>query len=281
VSFLVSTNARISMSKPVRATPVLLIGCGRMGGAVLEGWLGARAFAPADVLVAAPRPNVVARAAEYEGAVLNPGPDLLAQAQTVVLAVKPQVWRTVAEEFRDRLWPEAVIVSVAVGVRADDISEVFGGRRAARVMPTTGVAGGKGVASIYAADAEARERAHRLFDPIATTVDIEREDLMDVAAATSGSAPAYLYAFTEALAAAGAELGLEPQAALKLATATMVSAAARMDGSASSLAELRAEVASPGGTTEAALRVLMGEEGFGPLMRKALAAAVKRAEELR
>jgi pyrroline-5-carboxylate reductase len=264
-----------------RVTPVLLIGCGRMGGAMLEGWMGARAFPPADLLVALPRPNAAARAAEYEGVVLNPEPELLAQAQTVVLAVKPQIWRSVAEEYRDRLWPDAVIVSVAVGVRADDISETFGGRRVARVMPTTGVGSGRGVASIFAADETARERAHRLFDPIATTVDIAREDLIDVAAATSGSAPAYLYAFTEALAATGAALGLEPEAALKLATATMVSAAERMDGSPRSLAELRAEVASPGGTTEAALKVLMGPDGFEPLLHRALSAAIQRAGELR
>jgi pyrroline-5-carboxylate reductase len=252
-----------------------------MGGAILEGWMGAHAFPPADLLVAAPRPSSAARAAEYEGAVLNPGPELLAQAQTVVLAVKPQIWRAVAEDYRDLLWPDAVIISVAVGVRTDDISDVFGGRRTARVMPTTGVGNGRGVASIFAGDPVARDRAHLLFDPIATTVDIDREDLMDAAAAASGSAPAYLYAFTEALAAAGADLGLDPDAALRLATSTVVSAAARMEGSERSLADLRAEVASPGGTTEAALRVLMGEQGFERLMREALAAAVKRAEELR
>jgi pyrroline-5-carboxylate reductase len=198
----------------------------------------------------------------------------------VLLAVKPQVWREAAAEYAPLLAPEAVIVSVAVGVRAGDISAAFGGRRTARVMPTTGVAIGRGVATLFAEDSEARARAHQLFDPVSTTVDLDREDLMDAAAATSGSAPAYLYAFIEALAAAGTELGLPAQAAERLAVATIVSAAAMLDGSEESLAALRGQVASPGGTTEAALKVLMGPRGFEPLMREALAAAVARAGEL-
>lgn len=263
------------------AAPVLLLGAGRLGGALLEGWIGAHAFAPGDLFVLDPTPSASARAAEYSGAILNPMLDRLAEAQTVVMAVKPQVWREVAESYRDHLWPEAVIVSVAVGVRAADVSDVFGGRRTARVMPTTGVGIGRGVASIFSGDPEARSRAHALFDPVSTTVDLDEEDLMDAAAATSGSAPAYLYAFTEALAEAGREAGLPPEAALRLARSTIVSAAALMERSEDSLPELRAEVASPGGTTEAALRVLDGERGFRPLLREALAAAIRRAGELR
>lgn len=263
------------------AAPVLLMGAGRLGGALLEGWIGAHAVAPGDIFVLDPQPGAAAKAAEYSGAVLNPPLSRLAEAQTVLMAVKPQVWREVAETYRDHLWPNAVIVSVAVGVRAADISDVYGGRRTARVMPTTGVSIGRGVASIFAEDGEARARAHALFDPVATTVDLAEEDLMDAAAATSGSAPAYLYAFTEALAQAGANAGLPADAALRLARSTIVSAAALMEGSEDTLAELRAEVASPGGTTEAALQVLDGEGGFRPLLRDALSAAIRRAGELR
>ena len=269
------------MTEANESAPVLLLGAGRLGGALLEGWIGAHAFAPDDILIIDPAPNAAAQAAQYSGAELNPPMKRLADARTVLLAVKPQVWREAAAMYGEFLSSDAVVVSVAVGVRADDISTAFGGRRAARVMPTTGVSIGRGVASVYAAHPRSRARAHALFDPVATTVDLDDEDLMDAAAATSGSAPAYLYAFTEALAAAGAEAGLPPDAALRLATSTIVSAAALMGGSEESLAELRSEVASPGGTTEAALRVLDGERGFGPLLREALAAAIKRAEELR
>jgi pyrroline-5-carboxylate reductase len=197
-----------------------------------------------------------------------------------LLGVKPQKWREVAQAYAPLVAPDAVIVSVAVGVRAADLSAAFGGRRAVRVMPTTGVAIARGVATVFAHDAAARARAHLLFDPIAVTVDLPDEDLMDAAAATSGSAPAYLYAFTEALAAAGAEAGLPPEAALRLARATIGSAAAMMEASDEPLESLRRQVASPGGTTEAALKVLMGERGLEPLLREALAAAIARADEL-
>lgn len=227
-----------------------------------------------------PAPGPAASAAGYHGAHLNPGNEAFEAARTVVLAVKPQIWREAAAAYAPLVAADAVVVSVAVGVRARDISDAFGGRRTARVMPTTGVSIGRGVASIFAGDAEARARAHALFDHVATTVDLDDEGLMDAAAATSGSAPAYLYAFTEALAAAGAEAGLPADAALRLAQATVVSAAALMDGSEESLDSLRRQVASPGGTTEAALKVMMGERGFGPLMREAMAAAIARAEEL-
>lgn len=251
-----------------------------MGGALLEGWMQTQAVGTAGLLIVDPAPGAVALAAERAGAALNPGGEDLARVRTVVLAVKPQIWREAARTYSPRLAPEAVIVSLAVGVRAADISEAFGGRRTARVMPTTGVAIARGVASIFAEDATARARAHALFDPVATTVDLPQEALMDAAAATSGSAPAYLYAFAEALAAAGAEAGLPADAALRLARATVASAAAMMDASPESLESLRRQVASPGGTTEAALRVLMGERGLGPLMREAIAAAIARAEEL-
>lgn len=260
--------------------PVLLLGAGRLGGALLEGWMGAHAFAPDEMMVVDPAPGAAALAAEYSGAVLNPPAEALGAARTVVLAVKPQVWREAAAAHAPGLHPGAVIVSVAVGVRAADISAAFDGRRVARVMPTTGVSIGRGVATVFAADPEARGRAHACFDPVSTTVDLEDEGLMDAAAATSGSAPAYLYAFIEALAAAGAGLGLAPEAAERLAVATIVSAAALLDGSEESLATLRGQVASPGGTTEAALKVLTGERGLGPLMREALAASVARAKEL-
>lgn len=260
--------------------PVLLLGAGRLGGALLDGWRAVPDFPIGDVLVIDPAPGDAARAAERAGATLNPSPEALAGARTVLLAVKPQIWREAATDYAPRLSPEAVIVSVAVGVRAADISAGFGGRRTARVMPTTGVSIGRGVATVYAADPEARRAAHALFDPVATTVDLEDEGLMDAAAATSGSAPAYLYAFVEALAAAGAGTGLPRDAAETLARATVVSAAALLEASRETPEALRKQVASPGGTTEAALRVLMGERGLEPLLKEALAAAIARAQEL-
>ena len=256
-------------------TPILLLGAGRMGGALIQGWTRAGAFAPGDLIVRDPF-----LASAPAGVRLNPSDADIARAQTVLLAVKPQIWREVAAETTSLLHPGAVIVSIAAGVRSADISAAFGGRRAARVMPTTAVAVGKGAASIVAADAEARARAHALFDPVGVSVDIDDEALMDVTVAVSGSAPAYLYAFIEAIEAAGVAQGLSSQASSALVRATLIGAAALLDASGDDPAELRRQVTSPGGTTEAALKVLMGDHGLGPLAAEAVAAAVKRSKEL-
>ena len=197
----------------------------------------------------------------------------------MLLAVKPQIWRDAAAHVAPHLARDAVIVSIAAGVACADIAAAFAGRRVARVMPTTAAAIGQGTASVFAGDVTARERAHALFAPVGTVVDLGDEDLMHAATAVSGSAPAYLYAFVEALEAAGVSLGLSPAAARDLARATTAGAAALMTESGADAADLRRQVTSPGGTTEAALKVLMGEAGLGPLL-KAAAAAEQRSREL-
>jgi len=251
-----------------------------MGGALVEGWRRVGAFASTEIMLCDPNPGPAALAAEEAGARLNPPGTTLEQARTVVLAVKPQMWRAAAEAFADQLAPDAVIVSIAAGVRTADIAAAFGGRAVARVMPTTAVSIAQGVASIYAATAAARARAHALFDPVATSVDIADEGLIDAATAVSGSGPAYLYAFVEALEAAAERVGLDPETGRTLARATVASAAALMTASGEDPAELRRQVTSPGGTTEAALKVLMGEAGLGDLVPRAAEAALNRAREL-
>lgn len=261
-------------------TPILMLGCGRMGGAMVEGWLSAGAFPGADLMIRDPQPGPAAQAAAASGAALNPPEADLARARTVVLAVKPQLWREAAAEAAPWLSADAVIVSIAAGVRAHDIAREFGGRCVARVMPTTAAAIGQGTASLYADDPAALSRAHALFEPLGAVVDLTDEGLMHAATAVSGSAPAYLYAFIEALEAAGAEAGLSPRDASRLARSTLTGAAALLARSGDEPAELRRQVTSPGGTTAAALEVLMGEAGLEPLLRKAIAAAVSRSKAL-
>jgi pyrroline-5-carboxylate reductase len=261
-------------------TPILLLGAGRMGGALIDGWRRAAAFGPDQLIVRDPHLSPVTLEALSEGARVNPPDVLLAEAKTVLVAVKPQVWRDVAAEVAPLLHPQAVIVSIAAGVRAGDLAAAFGGRKVARVMPTTAVAIGKGTASIVATDPEARARAHALFDPVGVSVDIADEALMDVTVAVSGSAPAYLYAFIEALEAAGEAEGLPAEASRALVRATLIGAAALLDHTGEDPAVLRAQVTSPGGTTEAALKVLMGEHGLGPLTAEAVAAAARRSREV-
>jgi pyrroline-5-carboxylate reductase len=257
-------------------TPILLLGAGRMGGAMIKGWGLTGAFDAKDLMVRDPHPSPEALAA---GSV-NPTDSVLAGAKTVILAVKPQMWREAAAEVSPLLAPDAVIVSIAAGIRLGDIEQAFGGRRVVRIMPTTGVAIAKGVATILAKDDASRAVAHALFDPIAATADIADEGLMDAVIGVSGSAPAYLYAFIEALEAAGAGAGLDPEVAKTLARQTIISAAALLDASGEEPAELRHQVTSPGGTTQAALEVLMAPAGFPKLMTDAVAAAMRRSREL-
>ncbi len=260
-------------------SPILMLGAGRLGGALIEGWTLVKAFAFTEILIRDPQPGEAAQAAADAGALLNPAEAELKRARTVLLAVKPQVWREAAAAVAPLLSEGATIVSVAAGVKAGDISEAFG-RPVARVMPITAVAVAKGAGAVFSADARARAAAHALFDPVGTLVDVADEAMMDAVTGICGSAPAYLYAFTEALEAAGEAEGLAPDVARALARATMAGAAALMSASGEEPAELRRQVTSPNGTTEAALKVLMGEDGLGPLLRKAVAAATNRSREL-
>lgn len=259
-------------------TPILILGAGRMGGALIEGWRRARAFQSRDILIRDPNPGPEAAAAQADGVRLNPADGELAAAQTVLLAVKPQVWREAAAPLVPHLAADAVIVSIAAGIPAADIAEVFGGRRVARVMPTTAVAIRQGAASVYAQAPEARERARALFAPVATVVDLDDEELMHAATGVSGSAPAYLYAFVEALEAAGVKAGLGQEAAARLARSTIAGAAALLADSGAEPADLRRQVTSPGGTTQAALEILLPE--LPDLLARAVAACAARSKEL-
>jgi len=251
--------------------PILLLGAGRMGGALIEGWLRAGAFSPSDIMVRDPAAPPIERVR------INPPDARLTEAKTVVLAVKPQVWREAASAVAGFLSPDAVVVSICAGVRSADIAEVFR-RKVARVMPTTAVAIGQGTASVFADDAEARARAHALLAPVATVVDLADEGLMHAATAVSGSGPAYLYAFVEALEAAGSSAGLSAKAAKLLARSTVTGAAALLADSGAEPSELRTQVTSPGGTTQAALEVLLPD--LQDLLARAVAAAARRSEEL-
>jgi pyrroline-5-carboxylate reductase len=261
-------------------TPILMLGAGRMGGAMLEGWLAAGTFQASDLMIHDPVPGPAAVTAGQAGANLKPAEAELASAATVVLAVKPQLWRDVAAEISHRIAPDAVVISIAAGVKSGDIASAFGGRRVARVMPTTAVAIGRGTASLYADDPIARDRALALFEPLGAVVPLLDENLMHAATAVSGSAPAYLYAFIEALEAAGITAGLSADDASRLARSTVTGAAALLAASDDEPTELRRQVTSPGGTTEAALNVLLGAKGLQVLMREAVGAAVRRSREL-
>ena len=222
-----------------------------------------------------PSEKAVARAAEAEGATINPHD--LSSVVRVVLAVKPAKWREASQDFLDRLPKATVIISVMAGVSTQTLAETFGPRPVARVMPTTAVSAGAGVAAYLATDDASRTAVRVLFAPIATLVDLADDDRIDIATALSGSGAAYVYAFVRDLARAGERRGLTAGQAMTLARLTIAGALARLEAGGDADA-LIAEVASPGGTTEAGLSVL--EPALDDLLDGTVGAALKRAGQL-
>jgi pyrroline-5-carboxylate reductase len=263
-----------------RMTPVLMVGAGHMGGALITGWRRAGAVSVADLMLRDPAPGDAALRAARDGAMLNGPAANLNAARIVVLAVKPQSWRAMAHEIAPHLARDAVIVSIMAGVAARDLGEAFSGRPIVRVMPTTAAAVLKGAASIWSADPKGRAAARRLFEPLGVVVDLEEETQLHAATAASGSAPAYVYALVEALEAAAIEAGLGPEAARALSRSALIGAAALMEDSGEEARDLRRQVASPGGTTEAAMRALNGDGALNALVSRAVRAAAIRSREL-
>ena len=259
--------------------PVVLLGCGRLGSAIVEGWLLTGAVDPADLVILTPSIKPVTERARALGARINPAAEVLSKARALVLAIKPAMWRAATQPVVAALAADTAIVSVMAGVRAADLSIPFHGRSIARVMPTTAVSTGQGVAAIHAEDVDARALAHALFAPLADIVDLDTEDLMDAATAVAGSGPAYLHAFTLALARAAQDAGLPPDTALRLARGATRSAAASARCDAT-LEALIAQVASPGGTTEAGLNALNAEGQLDRAVGDAVRAALNRARDL-
>ncbi|RZJ04141.1 MAG: pyrroline-5-carboxylate reductase [Brevundimonas sp.] len=257
---------------------VVLVGCGRLGSAILEGWLAVRAVAPGEIVILTPSIKPAAEAAVARGAWINPPPADIGPIRAVVLAVKPAQWREALTPLVAHLSPDTRIVSVMAGVAAGDIAAIVN-RPVARVMPTTAVAQASGVAALWSQDAGARETARGLFAPMADIVDLETEALIDAATAVAGSAPAFIYAFVEALARAGEAQGLPAKAAARLARGALRSAGAGAE-TGKALDALIARIASPGGTTRAGLDAMNENGGLDRVAEAAVAAAVARAKTL-
>ncbi|MDQ3124770.1 MAG: NAD(P)-binding domain-containing protein, partial [Pseudomonadota bacterium] len=190
------------MNAHARAGTVALVGCGRLGSAILEGWLTTGVVAAPDLIIFTPSDKPAAEAARAQGARVNPPLNAVTEASTLVLAVKPANWREALSPLVGALNREVVVVSVMAGVSASDI-KAMSGRPVARVMPTTAVAQGRGVAALWSDRAAARETARGLFEAMAEVVDLDQEAHIDVATAAAGSAPAFIHAFVQALARAG------------------------------------------------------------------------------
>ena len=265
-----------------RLKHAVLVGAGRMGSAMARVWiqdLSAAGVGRLSVVERAPTEDVV-EAADDKLIVLNPPAE---PADILVLAIKPQNFGKAVEGLKAWITPETLIVSIMAGVTIARISAALGSEKVARAMPNTPGAIGMGATAFAlspaCSDAESVATG-KLLEPLGLVIGPLKEDQMDAVTAVSGSGPAYVFLLVEALAAAGRSAGLGEATANALARETVVGAGALLGNAAESPAELRKAVTSPGGTTAAALDVLMSAGGMPDLMRKAVDAAVRRGGEL-
>ncbi len=266
--------------------PLLLLGGGKMGGALLEGWL-ARGLPANEAHVV--EPDAARRAALAALGPLRLHPTIAEvpaglRPAALVLAVKPQVMDGVLEELGAVAAGSGFVLSIAAGKPIATFERAFGtDRPIVRAMPNTPAAVGRGVTVLCAnaaCDAAVRAGAGALMAAVGAIAWIEDEDLMHAVTALSGSGPAYVFLLAEAMAAAGTRLGLPAGLAGTLARATVSGAGELLHRSDEPAAALREAVTSPGGTTEAALEVLMRADGLQGLLTEALAAAARRSREL-
>jgi pyrroline-5-carboxylate reductase len=264
-------------------TRILLVGCGKMGGALLAGWLE-QGISPADAVVVDPHydpkagPAGILAVASPEALPVGFAPDI------VLLAVKPQTMDQAAPFYR-RFVKQAVFLSIAAGRTLASLEAVLGADAAiVRAMPNTPAAVRRGATGLLAnrnVSEQQRRTCDQLVAAVGKAVWVEQEKQLDAVTALSGSGPAYVFLLVEALAAAGENLGLPADLSAILARETVTGAGELLHQSPLPAATLRANVTSPNGTTYAALQVLMKERGgLATLMRDATEAAARRAEEL-
>jgi pyrroline-5-carboxylate reductase len=270
------------------AATIALIGCGKMGGAMLRGWIDARTAGHIDVLephglplslsALTPEPVTVHGSAAIFLRNANKHPDV------VVLAVKPQIMDEVCAAIAPGIPKQALVLSIAAGKPVAAYERAFGADQpVVRVMPNTPAAIGKGMSVAVAnahVSAEQRALAHELLSAVGKVEWVRDETMMDAVTALSGSGPAYIFLLIETLAKAGEKAGLPPDMAMTLARQTVIGSAALAESDAQTpAATLRENVTSPGGTTAAALEVLMNGE-LQDIYNRAISAAVKRGQEL-
>jgi len=260
---------------------IVLAGAGKMGGAMLTGWL-ARGLDPKRVVVIEPYPSGEISALVTQGVRLNPSAGNVGAAATLVVAVKPQMFREAGPALKPLVGPSTLVVSIMAGTPIAALEEVCGGS-VVRAMPNTPAAIGRGITVAVAANqvsAAQRAVADALLRATGSVEWVDDENLMDAVTAVSGSGPAYIFLLAEELARAGVEAGLPAELATRLARETVAGSGELLRRSQDSSATLRKNVTSPGGTTAAALGVLMGEPGLRELMIRAIAAATQRSKEL-
>jgi pyrroline-5-carboxylate reductase len=258
---------------------IALAGAGKMGGAMLTGWL-AGGLDPKRVVVIEPMPSPEIDALAAKGVRLNPKD--AGAVETLVIAVKPQSFREAGAALKSHVAGSTLVVSIMAGTPMKSLQEVCGGA-VVRAMPNTPAAIGRGITVAVAAQnvsAAQRATSDALLRATGSVEWVDDEGLMDAVTAVSGSGPAYIFLLAEELARAGVGAGLPEALATRLARETVAGSGELLHRSDLPSSTLRQNVTSPGGTTAAALEVLMGKDGMQQLMTRAIAAATARSKEL-
>jgi pyrroline-5-carboxylate reductase len=264
------------------AGTLALVGAGKMGGALLDGWIGL-GLDPARVLVMEPQPAASIEALVARGLRINPEAASICP-DAVVIAVKPQIAPEIMPKLAALVSPATVIVSIMAGRPISFLANGLPPDSAIiRAMPNTPAAIGRGI-TVAVPNSRVTPAQRQLADALLAATGavewIRDEALMDAVTAVSGSGPAYVFLLAESLARAGERVGLPADIAARLARATVAGSGELLYRSPVDAATLRRNVTSPGGTTAAALDVLMAPDGLDALMERAIAAATKRGREL-
>ena len=260
---------------------LVLLGAGKMGFAMLEGWL-ARGLKPKQIIVLEPHPSRAVNALTRRGIKLNPKGKVVT-ATAVVIAVKPQSAPEAVPMLAPHVGKGTLVLSIMAGRTMEFLERSLPGSAIVRAMPNTPAAIGRGISVAIGngkISASQRKLAGELLAAIGKVEWAREESLMDAVTALSGSGPAYVFLLAEAMANAGIAAGLPPALATRLAQDTVAGSGELMHRSTVGAEILRQNVTSPGGTTAAALEVLMGPGGFDELLTRAIAAATRRSREL-
>ena len=273
----------VTASNPLQSIsgPIVLAGAGKMGGAMLSGWL-AQGLDARHVAVIEPHPSDEIKALLTTGIRLNPAPTDVGNVATLVIALKPQTFGEAGAMLKNFSGSSTLVVSIMAGTTMASLEAVCGGG-VVRAMPNTPAAIGRGITVAVAAknvSTAQRGIADALLRATGAVEWVDDEKLMDAVTAVSGSGPAYVFLLAEELARAGVEAGLPAELATRLARETVAGSGELLRRSQHASATLRQNVTSPGGTTAAALEILMGPDGMQSLLTRAVAAAARRSRQL-
>jgi pyrroline-5-carboxylate reductase len=260
---------------PSPDAPMLIVGCGNMGRAMLDGWLR-DGLGPACFLVVDPH----ARDLPLDVLHVEDSSKLEGKFATAVLAIKPQLFAETANVIQRVLTPDALVFSILAGTRLATLQAALPGRNIIRLMPNLAAAIGKSPMGMFTSASLDRTVIDQLVSPLGTSFWLASEDQIDAVTALAGSGPAFVYRFIDALAQAGRELGLDTATALRLASSMVEGAALLASSSGDSPEELARRVTSPGGTTAAGLSVLDDADALKNLVLATLTAARDRGAEL-